>query len=328
LKYNVSDPKNIILADTIKDNSGDWFGGLEISNGNLITKGTRGVKVWNRDTQVVDSFNVFNASNPYSITVGNGYDYIFNVVGNQVEIFDRQDREVIKRITLNNENKGNVKIYNDSAEGMFYVPDGKQLKKYNYRGDIHKSISHDSSFGYDIAPSIDGKYIYFTNGKSIKKLDKIDLKLIDEYQNRTDLGYWAMGLKVVRDSEGEKVVVFNNASITIFDSNLKIVARVKATEQTSKSESVKPIEKLFLQLNKKSAKPFEEVVVSGGGYAANEAITITLGDQKIIAYVGEDGRFAKSFTVGISPAGRKDIKVVGQKSGQSYSISFEIEEVK
>lgn len=321
-KYNVSNPKNIILADKVKDNSKDWFGGLEVSNGYLVTKGVKNLKLWNKDMQVVDAFNVVNQTNPYNIVLGDDYKYIFNIVNGEVQVFDRASRAVVKTIALtNNQNKGNIKIYNDSSEGMFYVPDGKQLKKYNYLGYLHKSMSHESNFGYDVVPSTDNKYLYFSNGSSIKKLDKIDLKLVTEYQNRTDLGYWSMGLKAVRDNQGEKVVVFNNNSITIFDSNLKIITFIKATEQDKRPQIQ---DGLSLKLDRKSAKPFEELTVFGTGFAANEPIKITLAGQVITAYADQDGRFTKQFTLGTLSAQRTDIKAVGQNSDQHYSISFEI----
>ncbi|MFH0840585.1 MAG: hypothetical protein V1865_01180 [bacterium] len=325
-KYNVTDPKNIILADKLKDNSMDWFGGLEVSNGYLITKGSKNLKLWNKDMQVVDAFNVVNQTNPYNITLGDDYKYIFNIANDNVEIFDRQSRSVIKQIAMtSNNNKGNIKIYNDSSEGMFYVPDGKQLKKYNYLGYLHKSMDHESNFGYDVVPATDGKHIYFSNGSSIKKLDKIDLNLVSEYKNRTDLGYWSMGMKAVNDGQGEKVVVFNNNSITIFDSNLNIITYVKATEKDTK-----PIvtEGLFLSLSQKSAVPLEDLTVYGGGFASNEPIQITLNKQRVIGYADQNGRFAKQFTISPMEAGRTDIKAVGQNSGQHYSISFEVKELK
>lgn len=325
-KYDVSNPNNIVLVNKIKDNSDDWFGALEISNGQLITKGSKGVKIWNRDLQVIDSFNIYNNTNPYSITLGDGYDYIFNVVGSQVELFNRQTRQVTGRVTLYNENKGNVKIYNDNVSGMFYVADGHQLKKFNYQGELHKSMSHDSSFGYDVEPSVDGINIYFTNGNSIKKLDKLDLSLQDEYQNRTDLNYWAMGLRVVADQTGEKVVVFNNATITVFDSNLDIVAFIKAATESSRKVEL-PTSKLSLQTNVKSAHALQEIIVVGQGYAAYEPVNISLGSQKVIAYADQAGGFAKHFTIAPQEVGRKDIKATGEKSNQTYSISFEIIEL-
>ena len=293
---------------------------VERKGDNILTFGVKGVKVWNLAGQIIDSYNVVNKF-AYNINYQAG-DSIINTEPANVKIFDKNIRQVTKEIPFLSSEDHNRKTFVDQVSGAIYLVDDGSLKQYDHNGNLNNSFKHISNRGYDVDGFTDQDHLYFTDGIGVVKFFKADLKPIS-WAYTTDLGEkngWAMGLKVLRDSNGEKIVIFNNSSILALDQNLKMISHI-----TTDAEEVQALEDLFLRLDKNQARPGSSVFLNGGGYAAGEELAITFSGQNILAKADSRGRFTETLTVPeVSPI-RTDIKVVGQNSGLSYSIVFSIE---
>lgn len=334
-KYDISDLKKSNFVKRVEDASWDWFAGLATISGRVSTVGSRGVKLWNSDLAVVDSYDLVNkGDNTYNITPAESEKFLFNVTGGKIVIFDRDSRKKLKEVPLTfnwGSNWFKRSIYNDRVDNAVYVVDDSAVRKINFDGEIIKSFRHTGTIGYDVVPSADGGYIYFSDGIGIVKLRKSDLKVI-AYEYTTDLGAgggWAMGLRAVNTPDGERLVLFNTTSIIVLDSNLKPVKSstgrssfVLATVEDPFPEISEP---LSLSVDRTHAAVNSKIIVHGTGFGKNEALMIQFGGVDFPAEAGFDGRFSQEVTVPNYPAGPTDIKVSGMSTGFHYSVGFRIE---
>lgn len=338
-KYDISDLNKALRVSVVEDASWDWFGALTSINGKVATVGSRGIKVWNSNLAVVDSFSVVNkgnSTNNYNISPAGSDKFLFNVFDNKINIFDREARVALTTVPLTfNWGSGWYKrsVYNDKVDNSVYVVDDESLKKINFNGEIVKSFRHTGPLGYDVLPSADGGYVYFSDGIGIVKLRKSDLS-VAAYTYTTELGVgngWAMGLQTVQTDNGEKVVVFNSTSIIVLDSNLKPiknsngnVAFVAATIEDSFPEIT---EALFLGVDKNRAAAGSKIMLRGGGFGKDESLVVDFAGTQFMADAGPDGRFTKELTVPTLKAGvnTADIKVSGMSTAYTYSIGFRVE---
>ena len=130
---------------------------------------------------------------------------------------------------------------------------------------------------------------------------------------------WAMGLKVVYN-DGDKVVVFNNANILVLNDKLNKLATYQAVEQADPQVT----ENLFLNLDHNFGTSGTIITLTGGGYFPNEILAIDFAGVKSQVTTDAQGHFTKDLVVPSVNSGQTDIKVVGQNSQLSYSISFRI----
>ncbi|MBU0619470.1 MAG: hypothetical protein V1768_03465 [Patescibacteria group bacterium] len=321
-KYLISNPINPQLVKKIKDNSWDWFLKLDMIEDSLVTIGTKGIKIWNSDYQVVNEYKLTDIKNYQNISFSKQGGWTFNIAGDKLEIYNTNNRELLKNINLNVKQDSIRKIFNDNINNLIYAVDDSALTAFNFNGDIIKQFKHISASGYDVAQSEDFNYLYFSDGIGVVKMSKSDLKPVD-WIYTTNLGIansWAMGLKTTVDSKGEKVIIFNNSNILVLDDQLEVVDYYKAEEK-----DYSPKEALYLGVDRNRAISGSLVALRGGGFGLNESLTITFADKKIIAKTDENGRFVKILTVPYVAPIRTDIKVVGEQSGLSYSVGFEVE---
>jgi len=338
-KYDISDLKSAQRISRVEDASWDWFGGLTTINNKVATVGSRGVKVWNSDLVVVDSYPVINKgdnTNTYNISPAGSDKFLFNVFDNKISIFDREAHASLAAVPLTfNWGSGWYKrsIYNDKVDNAVYVVDDQAVRKINFNGEIEKSFRHTGPLGYDVLPSADGGHIYFSDGIGIVKLRKEDLKVV-AYTYTTDLGMgngWAMGLQTVKTDNGEKVVVFNSTSIIVLDSNLKPLkspnGQVAFAAATMEDPFPEISEALFLNIDKNRAAAGSKVMLRGGGYGKDESLVISFAGVQTAAEAGADGRFTKELTVPALKPGQTstDIKVVGMSTAYAYSLGFRVE---
>ena len=224
---------------------------------------------------------------------------------------------------------------------------------FDLNGALKGSFDHSGNPGYDVA-SADNENIYFSNGIGVVKLDKTAMVPLDwQYTGgiNGDQG-WAMGLKVVNSSNGDKVVVFNNSSILVLDSNLKLIAGVRASD-TSDVAAASAKESLSIKLSTLTSATGTTVELNGTGYYPNEKLTIDFGSSKVSGKADNNGRVKQSLTVpAVSAASqsaavmaqnlaiyhgatttpliaydRVDIKVTGDESGLHYSSAFDIKNI-
>jgi hypothetical protein len=323
-KYDFSNLANITLVNSSRDNTWDWLGHLDRINGRIVTSGSKAVKLWNTDLQVVDSFKLANQTNPYNVRVDADSHFIFNINGAKLQIFDRDYRSVTRELDLNvNVATGNKQLY--SEDNMLYVIDDQALTKVSVTGDIYKTLKHDSQFGYDVVASRDGRSLYASNGATVLKINKNDFSSVAKFADSKlkVASSWAMGLKQVTTAKGEVLVVFNNSNILVLDNGLRPYAMVLATEEEG---FTLPSESMFITASKNAGAPLSEVTVTGGGFGSNEDIKITFAETNYQTKADSQGRFSAVVVVpsGLKDQGRVDIKAAGVISGRHYSTAFTI----
>lgn len=346
-KYDISNLSSPALVKKAGNTYWEWYSRIDKFGSDIVTISGKGIKVWNANLDVVDSYDLKNDI-AYNIRSNGSSQYIFNITKDEIQVFDRQARKVVRTIAVNYRSaNGNRNLYFDAYEGKVYVVDDLSAKKFDFNsGALEGRFEHSGNPGYDIASS-DNDYIYFSNGLGVVKLKKADMSLVDSQETGGIAGPegWAMGLKVISDNGGDKVVVFNNSSILVLDSQLKKLGAVTAEQGIDKPEAK---ENLFLKVSSPLSLSGSQVHVSGGGYFPNEKLTIAFAGNKYEVDADKDGRFANDLRIpdldsvkqgaldkfytqsgaaveaGTTVSARGDIKVTGEQSKFTYSISMQI----
>ncbi len=322
-KYDVTDTANPKLVRSEPDNSWDWKMGVGVVGDKVFTTGPSMVKVWTSGLVIVDSFKL-KSLRQGNISFSPGGDYIFQVEGDRLSVFDTNTRQVVADKEIVATSDHNRVIYNDPTTSSIYLVDGEALKKIDISGHVQDIFYHTSDNGYDVAGIPGRSYVYFSDGIGVVKARMSDLEPID-WAYTTGIAVpngWAIGLKAVADGAGDRVVVFNNSSILVLDENLGLIDFYRSV-----AEETGPQEMLALTLDKDRAAPGSMVAVTGQGFGENEELVINFAGAKTAAKADNKGRFMKIISV---PDVNKtpvvaDIKVTGESTGLTYSISFNIE---
>lgn len=320
-KYNISNLYKPNLVSKVKDNLNDWFVGLDKIDDRIVTIGKNDVKIWNNNLEIIDKYSVKNKYQ-HNISFSDKGNFIFNVDKDSVQVINANNRENLSTFSIIADQDNFRKIYNDEQQKKIYIVDDQMFKLFNFDGTFINGFKHDSSNGYDVVGFDEKDYIYFSDGLGIVKIDKYTMKPIDwaYSSNLGSQGGWAQGIQVVNSNEGDKIIVFNTSSILVLNENLDLIDYYKATE-----ENQKPIEDLWLSLDKSKAIPGEYVLLKGGGYGMGEEMEIIFGKNKFKLKAEANGRFQKIIQVPSTFPTKTDIKVIGKYSKLNYSISFEIE---
>lgn len=324
-KYDITNQTNPKLISKTKDNSWDWFIGLDKQGANIATIGNKGIKVWNNQMQIINAYNLFNNQHR-NISFSENGQFIFNITEGKLQIYDTNTRQAISETSVNIERDNYRAVYNDSAQGRVYIADDKALRKLSFSSKPNttyqvKQLSHATSFGYDVAGLDASDYVYYTNGTYVSKVNKntFDAELSIKANELGQAEAWAMGLNVVKDSSGEKLVVFNHKSIMLLDANLKLINQYEVD-----SNSFGEKEDLWLTYDKSKAAPNSNISLRGKGFGESEDLVIKFDGSTYKIQADAKGRFEKIITVPNYKAGLLDIKVNGVQSGKTYSISFQI----
>lgn len=335
VKYDISDLRQVREVARAEDTSWDWFGGLEKINGYVATIGTNGIKLWTANLNVFDQYKITTPGNyTFNSTSADSNKFIFTVADGQIKIYDRDTRNTIKTIplTFNWSGESNKRaLYNDNVDDAVYVVDDEAVRKINFYGEIAKSFDHTGPFGYDVASSSDGNYIYFTDGIGIVKLRKSDFAVMDYLytQGLGDGNGWATGMKVLHDSEGDKIVLFNGSGIVVLDQNLEPMKNNynELTIATTNEIETYPtiVEPVYLRVDRNRAASGSAILLSGGGFGQSEVVNIEFLDLRNTIVTDETGSFSVGLTVPTAHAKGADIKVIGQSSGIKYNLGFFIE---
>ena len=324
-KYEVINDHDLVLTASQQNTYWEWYNRVDKFGDNIVTISDKGIKVWNKDLQVIDGYSLNNKHTPYNLHA-EGNKLILDIQDNHLMVFNRETRTNLISIPLNYQNAvGNRRAYQDENNDI-YVVDDYYAKKFNLEGKLLASFEHIDQPGYDVSSTGVTNYLYFSNGAGVVNLNLETMKEVT-YAWTGGLGGargWAMGLKAV-NSNGDKIVVFNNSNILVLNANLKKVASYTATEEETDSSS---LENLTLNLDHNLGTSLSSIVLSGTGYFPNEDLIISFGDSKTIAKTDNRGRFKQTIIIpNISPLptnGGVDIKVDGVNSKLSYSISFKI----
>ncbi len=322
-KFDITNPivpKEILK---MKDNSWDWFLRLDTINGKLATIGSKGIKVWNKDMIVIDSYSMVNNYNLGSVSFSKNGESILNMKNDALRVYNTATRsEVAKHSVVSNDERS-VRQAVLNNDGSVYFVDDKSLKLVGLDGQTKKEFEHIADTGYDVADSINSDYLYFTDGIGVVKMDRNTFKPVKWAYSYTDTpaGSWAMGLKVVSDGSTEKVVVFNGSNIWVLDSNLKTLASYESRE-----EDYRPIEDLSLGIDKTFAAAGSQVSLVGQGFGIGEEIKIDFaGVKQTIVRSDVNGRFSTILTVPTVLPGNVDIKATGLSTKRTYSMAFTIQ---
>ncbi|MCD4694139.1 hypothetical protein K8R62_02150 [bacterium] len=319
-KYDISSPVFPVLEEKIKDNAWDWFRGLDSMDDSLITLGTNGIKIWDVNGRVINSLKVYNDFHDNVSVSGKGT-FIFNLDKDKLKFFSSFTNDYYTQVDLVINDRHIRNIYNDPRTSSVYLVDDEALKVFNLNGNLINRKDNGSGHGYDVISSFNSNYIYSSTGLKVEKINKNSLETIKEV-DATTLGVpgaWAMEIKSVKNSEGEKLIVFNGSSIVVLDDNLEIIDNYEARE-----EFIGPIEFLYLKVDKNPVFSDDYVLLSGGGFGFNEKLNIEWLRDDYDVQTDDEGEFEKFIKVPSMFPGRTDIKVVGEVTGLSYSISFEV----
>lgn len=323
-EYDVSDLKTARFEKKIRNTYWEWYHRIERLGKNLATISDRGVRIWNQNLDVIDGYD-FISDSPYSLRSGGDNRFLFAIDNKSLKIYDRESRAVINKIALNfhDENNINRKAYYDRNNELLYIADDYYVKKYNLEGSLLTSFRHYNDSTYDTESAIGSKYIYVSSGSKIHQLSKSDLKLVREQKSfdATPQG-WSMGLKLVSTKNGDRLVVFNNSGIAIFDQELKLLA---SSGKISQDDGITyPYENLYISLNFYSVKSGATITVNGGGYLPNEDVVISLKNTTKFIKADNFGRYVADLYIPQIQAGRYDVKADGKTSGLTYSTSLEV----
>jgi len=345
-KYDISSLNKATLIKKDKNTYWEWYNKVDKFGDNIVTLSAKGVKVFNNDLQVIDSYNIINDV-PYNISSGGDKDYIFSLKGKKdvIEVFSREQRSVNDLQINFYGGENNRSLYFDAYDNNIYFADDRSVKKVSLKGELKGSFEHLGYPGYDVSSS-GNEYLYFANGLGVVKIQKSNMSVVTSRRtgNISVAEGWAMGLKVVNTNKGERVVVFNNSSILVMDNNLKVLGYFVA----GRDDKIYARENLFLNLSSGSVDSGSQVEVTGGGFFPKEKLNIDFYGKKYEASADKDGRFSKVLNVPeLSDSNsrnktfsetqengmdikniteRTDIKVTGSESKYTYSISIYIKD--
>lgn len=319
-KYDATNLDSLKLISKTKDNAWDWFQALSKNNLGVVTSGIKGVKQWNTNSDISNSF-VEYSSMPDNIKLSNNGSYLYKIDKNQFQIIDGLYRDVVVETGFNYKDDHNRNIFIDELSGEGYYVDDSSLKRVSFNGNVHE-FQHISDYGYDVDGINGHDHVYFSDGMGIVKIRTSDMKPID-WAYTTKLGGgngWAMGMRVVEDNYGEVVVVFNSSSILALDSDLNVIASYKS----SPSDTI-VVEPLSLTTDRHMNAPESTSYIYGKGFGFNEEVEIKLENNIWKETASKNGSFTARIQVPFDMRpGTHDIKATGLVSGLTYSVSFEV----
>ncbi|MFA5131092.1 MAG: hypothetical protein WC467_01580 [Patescibacteria group bacterium] len=322
-KYDISPLSSAQLVKQVKNNYWEWYQRVDRLGNDIATLSEKGIKIYNTNLDVVDSYN-FSAKNPYSIRSNGSQQYLFAIDNNNIEVYDRGSRTIVRTIPLDFiYQNNNHKAYYDVVSNNIFAIDDTFTKKFDLNGNLLASFRHLEQPGYDVESTYGNPYFYFSNGLGVVKMNKETFK-VAAYAYTTDSGGpqgWAMGLKVVNTDQGDVLVVFNGSNILLLNSNLKKISSVKSNTYAVSSSAN---ENLYLNLNHNFALVGGAVTVSGGGFWSQEPLLIKFGTAGFSAQTDNRGRFSTDLTTPNFKPGYYDIKVTGANSLLTYSTSIEV----
>jgi hypothetical protein len=326
-KYNVSNVYNPIFVERVKDNAWEWFYGVERIGDNIATIGLYEIKIWSPDMKIINAYKKAENSNQYNINISENGKYTFNLMSDEVEIYNNHTREKIENIIPDFNQDHYRKLYFDITGSDVYLVDDYSLKKYDINP-VNNSIlystefKHISEHGYDVVGVQGSQYIYFSDGIGVVKIDKITMEPVD-WIFTNGLGEqfnWAQGLNVVRNNSSEMIIGFNLNGIVALDRDLEVV---DFYNDTKINEPVR--DSLYLNLNKVLVLPGGVITLNGGGFERNEVLEIEYLDKKIEVKSNDKGRFEIDLDIPDIEPVYTFVNVAGQNSNLFYSISLKIQ---
>jgi len=320
LKYDITEVRLPILTKRSANTSWDWFTGVGTLGDKIYTVGKFGIKIWTPDMVVINSYAINNPA-PANLSFDQGGNYIFSILNKEgkIDIYDTNTRQVVSSIPFRADNIYNRGLY--TSGGYVYFIDDSAVKKTDFSGKSGANFVFKSKNGYDVRPSADPAYFYFTDGVGVVKARTSDLEPV-KWAWTTNIGQncWAMGLRIVKAGASEYAVVFNNSNILVLDGDLKLV-----TSYESQEDLMQLGESLALSVDKARAPSGAMISLHGQGYGFNEPLDIFWADTKYEIRADDQGRFRVFLEVPKAKPGGRDITVTGKFTGAKYSLGFQVE---
>jgi hypothetical protein len=329
-KYDITDRRNPLLIKKIKDNSWDWFTGVQVSGDRVATIG-KNIKIWNHDMQVVDSFNGVGNIYPYNISFNPAGDFIFNIKEESVQIYDTYLRSDYSAFSPNFKQAYNRKLYYDQNMDSLFVVDDNSISRYNLDKSKKRALkvltnNHIAEHGYDVAALPDSKYLYFSDGIGIVKAKKDNLEFVDWI--RTGLigtkFSWAQGLNVVKVANREVIISFCINGILALNDEMGVIDYYEISGQNTQEKKNFISEELYLKLDKPLVYAGGKIKLSGGGFAAREDLEISYLGVKKALKSDQNGRFSIDLDIPKIDPIYTAIDVLGKTSNSRYGISLDI----
>lgn len=320
-KYNLTDINKPVPAGQKMDNAYDWFMALSHCGDNFTSLGSKGLKIWNSDFEVFYLNNEIINEQPKNVQLDPACRFVFNIKGDKIKIFNRFENHRLPPIKIDARENHYRKILFADDNASFYIADDGALRQFDYEGKILRSFNHTSDAGYDAAASVDPRYLYFSDGLGIVKLDKANLEPV-KWVYTTELGGvngWAMDILAVKNSEGEKLIVFNNGNILVLNENLEKVDSFEASEPDNSPTGLAAI-----WVDKSITVIGEWVNLSGRGFLPHEDIKISLADSHVYTRADDYGNFRYVMQTPPVKFGLYDLTATGLASERAHSVSFEV----
>lgn len=329
-KYDLSNLNRPVIFSKQKNSYYEWYKRVDKFGPYMATISDKSVKLWKIDPNTLDVIDSFKIENDLagSVRFDASGRYITSInKDNQVRVFDVKTRAVLATFPVNyREGQSLRKSYIDPVSKDIYVFDDYFLKRFDLSGRLIVSYPNSSNNGYSVEPSGNYNYIYATNGDSIMKLSREDLKEgLKISASKLNTNGYAIDIKYVNINNSDHLVVFNGGGIAVLNSSLKKIASVQASEISDLMESK---EVLVLALDHYLANPGAAVVLSGAGYFPNEDLLINFGGSITKLKADRNGRFSQAIVVPDANGSTIDAKVDGLTSRLTYSISFTVVKIK
>lgn len=324
-KYKISNLANPELISRKRDNSWDWFTGVEKRGDTIATIGLQNMKIWNQNLEVINSYRITNALEE-NISFGGDNKYVFDFGTDNFKTYNASSQKLINNLEVDAKEKHFRRVFYDEAKDSLFLADDSYLKNFVFNKTIGRweeksKFKHSGNTAYDVVGSTDGKFVYFSDGVGIVKAERNKLKPVKwVYANIPgEKRGWAQGIKLVKDGSGDKIIVFNTNNILVLDENLKEIGYYRPLDDRGGG-----MEKVWLNLDKSLAFANTDFVLYGGGFGPNEKLTIRISSQEYTATTDKFGKLKIVIKAIKINETRIDIKVNGQASGLKYSTVIEI----
>lgn len=288
-----------------------YFDIAPYTNNRLITAGERGISVW--DANTLNFLEKIYDKKTYDLE---GYnDSIYAVSEEGAVIFTAQRKKIVDSYIKVGEHQHDPFV-DESGNG--YFPGDDVLKKRDLRE--YKNFPNRSGAGNAVDGFLPSKFIYFANGWEIEKLDKNLNKVVARYNTSTASGKWASGIKTLNLAQGKRIVVFNGASILLFDENLKLLNEYYYMPSYSQIREEKT-----MRVNPKRGPVGTPVMISGSGFWPGEIIEFTFGNDSSKLRADNIGHILKTVKIPDVLPGNLIIHMAGKESGYEHAFNFKVE---
>jgi hypothetical protein len=310
-QYDITNLSQPVLKTKIHDNSWDWFLGVRVVNGGVVTIGTKGVKLYNSKLEVIKTYAEYN-QHQYGIQIDWAGKTLVNILDQKVKALTTAYKQLFEQAIASKESHGRKPaILSDRVA----VIDDKYISVYSLDNRLLKQVEHKAKFGYDIVASADERYYYATVGSAILKLDAETLEIIKrvDTSNFVTKEGWAMGLK----RAGNRLTVWNGSSLVVLDQNLRFLGGTKAT-----AEAIKPHQGVSIKLGSPNGLPESPLRINGTNFGYNETVNIDFAGRLSSVQTDDDGSFSTMVYVPSVKQGAQLINFTGAKSAIKYQVSF------